>query len=283
MRVPASHPKLLSVVLLAALAASAVLAIVWQLRGSPTSASAANPGIHLMSGGMNMSDDAMRAEVMARFKLHPPHAKLATSPPVDSFLAVNFRFDRDGSAATQVDTAHITAGESVRFKWGTGFHTLTSGDGSSDPNSGVLFDLPMTSAADNVNLEFDTEGTFPFYCQVHEGSNMFGFVVVSAPVGVGRTSSAARIGFVQPPWPNPTRGGASFRFAIPRAGDVRIEVFDAAGRLVATPVHRAYEAGTFGGSWDGRNAAGSAASAGIYYLRLAAPGVHGTERVTIER
>jgi plastocyanin len=282
MRVPTSHPKLFRVVLLAAVAATALLALSWQLRGTPSSASSPAPGVHLMSGGMSMSDDEMRAQVAARFKLHPPHAAVATSAPTDSFLAVNFRFDRDGSAATQVDTAHIVAGESVRFKWGTGFHTLTSGDGSSDPNSGVLFNLSMTSAANNVNIEYDTPGMYFFYCQVHELSNMFGVIIVTAPVDVPR-SNASRIGFVQAPWPNPTRAGASFRFALPRAGDVRIEVFDAQGRLVATPVHRAFEAGTFGGSWDGRNTAGGAATAGVYYLRLAAPDVHQVERVTIER
>jgi plastocyanin len=282
MRVPTSHPKLFRGVLLAAAAASALLALSWQLRGTPSSAASPVAGVHVMSGGMSMSDDEMRAQVAAHFKLHPPRAAVATSAPTDSFLAVNFRFDRDGSAATQVDTAHIVAGESVRFKWGTGFHTVTSGNGSGDQNSGVLFDKPMTTTTDKFDFEFDTPGEYIFYCQIHEGSNMFGVIEVSAPLDVPR-SNASRIGFVQAPWPNPTKAGASFRFALPRAGDVRIEVFDAQGRLVATPVHRAFEAGTFGGSWDGRNTAGGAATAGVYYLRLAAPGVHQVERVTIER
>src|SRR5260221_8842128 len=117
---------------------------------------------HVMPSGMSMSGDDMRATLSRYFAAHPAHGASTTAAPVDSFLAVNFRFEEDGNAATQVDTAHITVGDAIRFKWGAGFHTVTSGEGSSDPNSGAMFNNELTSSAENFDFQFNSPGTFPF-------------------------------------------------------------------------------------------------------------------------
>jgi len=91
----------------------------------------------------------------------------------------NNRFDADNNDATQIDTVNINGGDTVRWTWIEGDHSVTSGDGSGDPQSGVLFDAPSTAAATVFEFTFNNAGTFNYYCIPHEGDNMFGIVVVT--------------------------------------------------------------------------------------------------------
>ncbi|MBK8230148.1 MAG: T9SS type A sorting domain-containing protein [Candidatus Eisenbacteria bacterium] len=68
--------------------------------------------------------------------------------------------------------------------------------------------------------------------------------------------------------PNPFRGTTEIRYALPRAESVRIEVFDAAGRLVRTVAQGAQEAGLHSSVWDGRDASGRPVGAGVYYYKV---------------
>ncbi len=61
----------------------------------------------------------------------------------------------------------------------------------------------------------------------------------------------------------PVRGAARFRFALETSGDVRIDVFDAAGRRVATVTHGAYGAGAHALDWDAH-----ALAPGVYEARF---------------
>src|SRR5262245_59265668 len=162
----------------------------------------ADPHAHMsMPAGMNMSDDAMRAMAIQYRATHPEHVsgpvRLASvlDAPADSFLASNFIFQEDGSAATQIDTAKIQVGQTIRFKWITGFHTVTSGTGSSDPNMGVLFNKPLQSAGQTFDLTFTDPATIPFFCTFHELNNMKGVIVVKAAADVP-PARVADVGFV---------------------------------------------------------------------------------------
>jgi hypothetical protein len=78
--------------------------------------------------------------------------------------------------------------------------------------------------------------------------------------------------------PNPfgPDGTTVLRFVLPRAGDARLEVFDAMGRRVSTVLARKMPAGPGSASWDGRDDDGREVGAGLYFYRLSALG----ERVT---
>jgi aminopeptidase N len=68
--------------------------------------------------------------------------------------------------------------------------------------------------------------------------------------------------------PNPFATEVGIRYALPRDGDVRAEVFNPAGarvRLLADGPHAAGEVELI---WDGRDDAGRALPSGIYFLRL---------------
>ncbi len=219
------------------------------------------------------------------FATHPAHGENALAAPADSFLAQSDYFDEnfDGTI-TQIDTAKVFTGDVVLWKWVIGSHTITSGTGSADPNSGLLFNVAMNSTATSFSYQFNNVGTFPFYCAFHELFDMKGVVVVTQnPAAVGPAPVAGGEGFVRSPWPNPARGSTTFRFAQSRAGRVRVTVLDAQGRRLATPLEGSLGPGTFEASWNGRNVDGAPAPAGVYFLRLEIPGLAQSRRVTIIR
>ena len=265
----------------------AVLTGLGLLRAAASRSAQAPAASHDMAG-MNMSDDAMVRLYNARLASHPGHGGVpagvqSTLAVRDSFLTVGLRWDEDHNTATVVDTAHIGVGDAIRFKWGAALHSATSGTGSGDPQSGVLFNHDMSSAADNFDFQFNTPGTYPFYCTFHEASNMRGVIIVTGPDAAPPGPIGSRMGFVAAPWPNPTRSGATFRIALASAGQTRLDVLDAQGRRVASLLDRDLPAGAFTAHWDGTGSGGRPAPAGVYMIRLRGPGLNESRRVAIER
>jgi uncharacterized protein (TIGR00288 family) len=68
--------------------------------------------------------------------------------------------------------------------------------------------------------------------------------------------------------PNPFRGRTAIRFRAPRAGHVRLEVFDLAGRRVHTLLDREVEPGWKEVWWSGHDVGGVALASGAYVCRL---------------
>ncbi len=74
------------------------------------------------------------------------------------------------------------------------------------------------------------------------------------------------------PAPNPTSGPVSLRFDLPEPAAVRLECFDAQGRLVAHVLKDEMEMGPHEISWLPRSGSGAELAAGVYYLRLTVNG-----------
>ena len=73
--------------------------------------------------------------------------------------------------------------------------------------------------------------------------------------------------------PNPFNPRTRILFQTARDGFVRLEVFDARGRLVRTLIAASMSAGTHHSDWDGRDLHGRSVSTGVYHARLSADGV----------
>jgi photosystem II stability/assembly factor-like uncharacterized protein len=71
-----------------------------------------------------------------------------------------------------------------------------------------------------------------------------------------------------PAVPNPFRQAVRLRFALSRAGNVGLRVFDVSGRLTRDVGKSELPAGYHSACWDGRDASGRLAPAGTYFLRL---------------
>jgi hypothetical protein len=69
--------------------------------------------------------------------------------------------------------------------------------------------------------------------------------------------------------PNPFKNTTAISYALPRDGEVRMEVFDVLGRTVRTLAHGERQvAGTHRLTWDGHDDSGRALGSGLYFVRL---------------
>jgi plastocyanin len=234
------------------------------------------------SGHAGMTDAAMASWASAWWSSHPRVGTSSLKAGAATFTVANFLFDADGNAATQVDTVMIAIGDAVTWQWIGGIHSITNGTGSEDPAAGTLFDQPSSVGAQQFTFEFNTAGTFHFFCRPHELNAMMGVVIVGGTTGVKPLAGEA-LGFTGGPWPNPTQSGVSFGFALRHAGRARAEVFDASGRRIALVLDRNLDAGPHTGAWDGRTLGGAPAENGLYYLRLRLPGYERSRAIAIAR
>lgn len=81
--------------------------------------------------------------------------------------------------------------------------------------------------------------------------------------------------------PNPFNPSTKLSFEMAADGNVRLKVYDAAGRLVATLVDEHRGAGSHEVTWDGRDDAGRMSSAGVYMYRLEAGNFIETKRMVL--
>lgn len=229
-------------------------------------------------------DAGMAAASAGWFAAHPAHGPVPTSANVvtATFKVQNFMFNADNNPGTPVDTVRINIGESVQYTWVSGMHTITSGS-NGDIDAGSLFNLPADVSHMSNVIPFPTAGTFPFFCQNHTLNNMKGVVVVTDPAaGVGPDGRTGA-GFVSSPAPNPTTGRVAVRFAVAQGGHAVLTAFDAGGRAVGTLFDRDVAPGTYSVAWTGRSGAGQGLAPGAYFLRLTAPGIRQSRRITIVR
>jgi hypothetical protein len=85
----------------------------------------------------------------------------------------------------------------------------------------------------------------------------------------GVASPVARSGmWLGPASPNPARGPARIRFAIPSSDHVSLAIFDPQGRRVRSLLDGSMAAGEHEVIWDGNDAEGRKPATGLYFYRL---------------
>jgi hypothetical protein len=84
---------------------------------------------------------------------------------------------------------------------------------------------------------------------------------------------------LSPARPNPFDGSSKIRLTLATPTFVRAEVLDVTGRHVATLAFGTYDAGVHELTWDGTNARGQRAAAGVYLVRVQWPGSQTTQRI----
>jgi hypothetical protein len=92
---------------------------------------------------------------------------------------------------------------------------------------------------------------------------------VVAVEGQGGVPAAVALG---PARPNPAWARAEIPFAVPARGEVRLRVYDTAGRLVRTLVSGELGVGEYRVVWDGRDEGRRAVAPGVYFVELRAGG-----------
>ncbi len=96
--------------------------------------------------------------------------------------------------------------------------------------------------------------------------------------GAGRMSLQ-----LDPIHPNPAKAGANLSFAVPATGQVRLTVYDAAGRRVATVLEATMPAGRRSVAWNGLDRRGHPVPTGMYFAKLEAGGESQVRKIVLAR
>ncbi|MCK4386197.1 MAG: T9SS type A sorting domain-containing protein [candidate division Zixibacteria bacterium] len=82
-------------------------------------------------------------------------------------------------------------------------------------------------------------------------------------------------------YPNPFNPVTNFKFTVPEASCVKIEIFNILGQKVKTLVDEDMRAGVFIVDWDGKDERGVEVSSGIYFYRMTAGDFSDTKRMVL--
>ncbi|NUQ41765.1 MAG: phytase [Calditrichaceae bacterium] len=69
-------------------------------------------------------------------------------------------------------------------------------------------------------------------------------------------------------YPNPFNPGTAIRYTLPNAANIRLAVYDLAGREVAVLAEGFYSAGSYAQDWQALDHRGGVLPSGIYFARL---------------
>lgn len=144
------------------------------------------------------------------------------------------------------------------FNTNPGFTEASAGSGSS-PGGGLLL-----QESDGAVMTLPAGYTL--------GSAQWGITDshYTSPVAVEPATSPGE--FALAVEPNPSAAAVTLRYAQPRGGMVVIEIFDATGRRVRRIAQGWSPGGEDVATWDGRDAGGARAPAGIYFARFEGAG-----------
>jgi hypothetical protein len=103
------------------------------------------------------------------------------------------------------------------------------------------------------------------------------------PTGIGDTPSLPKALTLLPNSPNPFGSSTELHVGLPKASDVRVEVYDVAGRRVLTRDLGRLAAGWRNVRFDGRDESGRALPGGVYFYRVTAGSETHTRKMVIAR
>ena len=97
------------------------------------------------------------------------------------------------------------------------------------------------------------------------------------PLGVQNISSEVPNSFsLNQNYPNPFNPSTKIKFSVPKSTGVKITIYDALGKVVATLVNEQLKPGTYETEWDGSNFA-----SGIYFYTLSASELTQTRKLVL--
>ena len=132
-------------------------------------------------------------------------------------------------------------------------------------NDYVVGEAPWALAVADVDQDGDLDIVVGCNAEPHHVAVLLNHRIV---VGVETPVLPAKAALL-PPRPNPSRAATTFAFDLPTATHASVMIADVQGRVVRTLAgDESFVAGRSSLTWDGRDAAGRPAAAGVYFVRL---------------
>ncbi|MBD3334489.1 MAG: T9SS type A sorting domain-containing protein, partial [Candidatus Eisenbacteria bacterium] len=215
----------------------------------------------------------------ALFRYNPSTASFITMVSDPSFARPMAGFIRVGLTPVLLRSlsAAVTPGGAVRLEWEVegdvqpaGFLILRREIEDTGDYAPLNPQAPVTGSG---LLEYVDAGVDPgaAYSYLIAALTPGGDEVRLGPVQIRVPGPRYRLA-LQAPQPNPSAGGATLHYSVPRRGRVTLQIYDVGGRLARRLVDRVVEPGRYTAVWDGRNDGRRPVGSGIYFVRLQAAG-----------
>ncbi len=213
----------------------------------------------------------------------------ATTPPGNFFdghfrcgafnLALDSKANFAGGSKTWTfRVRNLPSGMSVKLMWPR--NRIPTGD---DMSCGVenldpRWNLTLTDnfSGDMIDMKADTFYNFTFGSSPRE----FTITLTDIDLGLKDIDKPTRF-WIGPNMPNPFNASTEFVLDVPKASEVRIEVFDLLGKRVSTLVDGDLETGRHRIVWHGRDDKGRDLPSGVYLYRIVTDDFEQTRKMTL--
>jgi hypothetical protein len=224
---------------------------------------------------------------------------LVTGPATDHAILKVVAHDAESNTGSDVSDAEWQIQDAVTSVMVASFVSLPTPDGvqlrwrlmepgqfqsvslaRSAAASGPWSPLSLSTTSDNgetVALDASAQSGQTYWYQLtgmHNGSPVVLGTISGSPGERLTEFSLSRIA------PNPTTGLTNIEFVVPKTAQVSVTVLDVQGRQVASLVNGTFTPGRYQALWSGQ-ADGHPVPAGLYFVRMMAPGVQATRRVSV--
>jgi len=151
----------------------------------------------------------------------------------------------------------------------TGVIYVVTGGGAGPRETSTSCDFTAVGIAATHFTQVDIDGPRLALAAVDADGRILDHMTIDKSPEVGAGSLTADL---LPNIPNPFNPETQVRYALRKAGPVRIAIYDLAGRLVRELVHAEQTVGQYQVPWNGRDGRGNAVASGVYVLRLETDG-----------
>jgi hypothetical protein len=150
----------------------------------------------------------------------------------------------------------------------------SEGDGEESPVGDEIATTSQPARLELLDTSAEPGRTYAYRLEIRSGTRVewLGPVSLSLPARV--TALACRVS-----GPNPFARGTTVTLAVPRATAGAVRVYDVQGKSVRTLAEGWFEPGERSLAWDGRDAAGTEAAPGIYFVSAEVGGEHARIRL----
>ena len=191
--------------------------------------------------------------------LNPPHADIYAARIVDIPTAVE----------AVSDLVAEPAAEGVRLTWLVndahgiaGMRLYRADEGEPERALGAT-DILATGAGhlDFLDATAEPGRTYAYRLQIRSSTGTWWLGPAAVQVPSRITALAWRAA-----WPNPFARRTTVKLAVPGAAEGAVRVYDVQGKEIRTLAQGRFEPGEHAIEWDGRDASGAMAAAGIYFV-----------------